>query len=452
MEPAAPGQFEALLRVADIALVHVNHRHIVWANPAMHRMFGYEPDELIGKPTRQLYTDPSTYEAFRRDLELALATTGHHSGVTRQVRKDGSAAWFEFHVARMEGEPEGVVAVILNRSDSHELTAELKRVNERYRSVVEDQTEIISRFRPDGTFIFVNEVFCRLFGKTEEELIGRKWQPAAHPDDLPMIESRLREMTPDHPVVVIENRAFIASGELRWMQFVNRGFFESDGRLAEVQAVGRDITDRKRVEQQLAESRQQLELALWGADLGVWDTDLVRGRSTFDARFCAMLGRTPDEIEPSMDGWLALVHPDDLPKVREAMRAHDAGETAAFEVEHRLRHKNGHWVWVLSRGKVARDAAGHAVRATGTHMDISNRKRVAVEGMDLLNKIQGLISGMEVSGSRPAKAQPSVPTDRTRLTGRNREILRLIAEGRTTAQIARSSASPNPRPRRIAAT
>jgi PAS domain S-box-containing protein len=125
--------------------------------------------------------------------------------------------------------------------------------------VVEDLTETINRFNADGILTFVNEVFCRVFGKSSDELLGSRWQPWAFPADLPLIEEKLRTLSPSNPVVVIENRIYSTSGTIRWMQFVNRGFFDREGRLIETQAVGRDITERKQAEQVLAGIRDELE-------------------------------------------------------------------------------------------------------------------------------------------------------------------------------------------------
>jgi PAS domain S-box-containing protein len=125
---------------------------------------------------------------------------------------------------------------------------------ERYRAVVEDQTELISRFRVDGTFTFVNDVFCRFFGRPAEELVGHAWHPVVFPEDLPMIETKLGSLSPSNPVVLIENRVFSGSGELHWMQFVNRAFFDGEGRITEIQSVGRDISVQKGAERALREA------------------------------------------------------------------------------------------------------------------------------------------------------------------------------------------------------
>ena len=133
----------------------------------------------------------------------------------------------------------------------------LSKSERRYRAVLEDQTETISRFNRDGSYTFVNDVYCRFFGKSRAELVGSAWMPAAHPDDLPMILERLSTLSPASPVVTIENRVFNGSGEVRWMQFVNRGFFDERGELVESQAVGRDITEQKRIKQALFASEEQ---------------------------------------------------------------------------------------------------------------------------------------------------------------------------------------------------
>jgi PAS domain S-box-containing protein len=125
------------------------------------------------------------------------------------------------------------------------------------------------------------------------------------------------------------------------------------------------------------ESAERLELALAGADLGLWDVDVRSGRQVCNERWYSMLGYRENEIEARQSSWEKLVHPDDLPSVRAAMEAHLRGETQAYEIEHRLRHKDGRWLWILSRGKVVeRDAAGTAVRVVGTHLDVTERKRL----------------------------------------------------------------------------
>ena len=160
--------------------------------------------------------------------------------------------------------------------------------------------------------------------------------------------------------------------------------------------------ERERVHEALRESEQRMELALHGADLGTWDWDIETGDLTFNERWAEMLGYTLDEIEPHLNTWEKLLHPDDMPGVQEVLNAHLEGKTDFYETEHRLRHKSGEWVWVLDKGRVIeRDAEGKPLRACGTHLDITERKRAEAEKEKLqaqLNQAQKMEILGQLSG------------------------------------------------------
>ena len=123
------------------------------------------------------------------------------------------------------------------------------------------------------------------------------------------------------------------------------------------------------------QSAEQLELALQGADMGLWDWDLRGDRFQHNEVTRQQLGYAPGEIGEFGGEWHGIIHPADRERMLGAVEAHFRGETPAYECEFRVRHKSGHWVWLLSRGKVVeRDEFGIAVRMAGTHMDLSRRK------------------------------------------------------------------------------
>lgn len=195
-------------------------------------------------------------------VQKALEQRSEYVDEFRIIRPDsGEVRWLANH-GRARYDQDGTPLVLLGTV--HDITERkrteglLRESEERYRAVVEDQTEVITRFRPDGTLTFVNDVYCRLFGKSRDQLLGGHWKPAVFPGDVPLIESRLRDMSPDHPIVVIENRIYSATGEMRWLQFINRGFYDEHGILIETQAVGRDITEKKQAEDLLRRYAQRL--------------------------------------------------------------------------------------------------------------------------------------------------------------------------------------------------
>lgn len=137
---------------------------------------------------------------------------------------------------------------------------------------------------------------------------------------------------------------------------------------------------RHTIDRRLKRSEEWLSLALWGADLGVWDWDARTNIVLYSERWAGILGFQVTEIAPEFASWRARVHPDDLPAMREAFDAHLENRVPCYESEHRLRHKDGRWVWVLAKGKVTeRDPQDRPLRVCGTLLDISERKRLEQE-------------------------------------------------------------------------
>jgi PAS domain S-box-containing protein len=121
----------------------------------------------------------------------------------------------------------------------------LEESEERYRNVVEDQTEFICRFLPDGTHVFVNEAYCRYFGLSREDIIGSRFTPNLSREDRKMVERVISSLTPENPVATVEQQIIMPDGNTRWQRWVDRAIFDPEGHLKEYQSVGRDITELK---------------------------------------------------------------------------------------------------------------------------------------------------------------------------------------------------------------
>jgi PAS domain S-box-containing protein len=264
----------------------------------------------------------------------------------------------------------------LTRDIAKRMRAEmaLRENEERYRAVVEDQTEVISRFKTDGTLLFVNDVFCRMFGKTHNELIGSKWQPQAAAEDVPLIEERLRALSPDNPVVIVENRVRTGGGDLRWMQFVNRAFFNSAGRHIETQSIGRDITERKRAEETLRQTDERLALAQRAACVGVWDWDMTANVINWTPEFSILFGLDPAKSPANFETWRNVLHPQDRENAEE--RIHEAIRSRKpLYNEYRIIMPSGEVKWINALGKVTYDEQGNPKRMLGICLDVTDRKR-----------------------------------------------------------------------------
>ena len=150
------------------------------------------------------------------------------------------------------------------RSNFDELARQgqaLKESEERYRNIIEDQTEFISRFSPDGTHVFVNEAYCRYFDKRREEIVGHRFRPKIPVEDRDLVKRFFTSLTPEHLVDNIEHRIIMPDGSIRWQRWSDRAIFDRDGDIREFQSVGRDTTDKKNAENQLQDAYEQITAA-----------------------------------------------------------------------------------------------------------------------------------------------------------------------------------------------
>ena len=136
---------------------------------------------------------------------------------------------------------------------------ELRQSQGRYLAILEDQTELICRSGPDGALTFVNEAYCRFFGKTRQELLGRAFLPAFPGEDGLILARHLASLSRDNPIGVIEHRVVLDGGQVRWLKWTTRAIYDSRSDFAEFQSVGRDVTERRQAEDQLREARDHLE-------------------------------------------------------------------------------------------------------------------------------------------------------------------------------------------------
>eukprot|EP01030_Chromulinospumella_sphaerica_P000262 gene262-264_t len=154
-----------------------------------------------------------------------------------------------------------------------ERTQALHQSEQRYLSILEDQTEMICRFDASNRMTFVNEAFCRLFHLRRDEVVGQVWAPIVHPDDLPMVTRALQGVSPAQPLVVVENRVVAGDGAIRWCQFSNRALYDDDGQLVEWQSVGRDVTERRQLEAELAQASERFQDLYDNAPCGYYALD-----------------------------------------------------------------------------------------------------------------------------------------------------------------------------------
>ncbi len=236
--------------------------HFLFVNKKWRETLGYEEREIPGLTIFDIIHEDSLkhcMETFQR------VVSGDNVGIIDAVFKTRSG--LKVYVEGMadcrmvDGKPQYTRGIFKDITDRKKADVALKESEERYRNVVEDQTEFISRFRPDGTFVFVNDAFCRYFNKTREEIIGKVYVPKIPEEDEADVARRFTSLTRENPVVTASNRVILEDGRIRWHQWSTRAVFDEEGRVQEYQSVGRDITELKEAEQELLRKNEELNAA-----------------------------------------------------------------------------------------------------------------------------------------------------------------------------------------------
>jgi PAS domain S-box-containing protein len=300
------------------------------------------------------------------------------SGSPAEIRSDYVEIIFFYLVG-------GVTGIVLDKDRRlHKLLEETQRQAAIYnRSLIEAGLDPLVTIGPDGKITDVNEATEKATGLAREELIGTDFS------DYFTEPQKAREgykkvfddgFVRDYPLE-IKNR----DGHNSQVLYNASLYRNESGDIVGIFAAARDISERKKAERALEEHQQRLELALYGGELGSWDWDLITNRVTVNARWVEMTGYALEELEPlHINFFNKLVHPDDREKMNQTVKEHWENRSERYDFEFRIITKSGGLRWINSRGQViARDQHGQPLRMTGTHLDITERKKAQQEIEDL---------------------------------------------------------------------
>ncbi|AMV26654.1 Sensor protein FixL [Gemmata sp. SH-PL17] len=279
-----PGADRGLIDSLDVPVVVLDRSGTVTAiNRAWERVFRpYEPgaDRGVGSDYLDVcsrITGPYSEGAAAVERGVCAVLNGALGRFTAECpfRVDGEIRWYQIRVAALTGRAPGATVAHWDVTDSRRAEHALRESEQRFRAVVESQTEQVCRFRPDGTLTFVNGACCRYFGRRADELIGQMFWGLVPESDRELVRRTLASIAPECPAATVEHRVLAPDGSVRWQQWTNRGLFSAGNQLIEFQSVGRDVTDRKRSEEQLRQSEERFRDLFHNAPLAsvCWRAD-----------------------------------------------------------------------------------------------------------------------------------------------------------------------------------
>ena len=345
--------------------------------------FAAPVDQIVGKTAAELYGPPVFEEEIKPRLDQCLR--GEKLQYEALVDFPGKGLrWMEMTYTpykRADGAVTGAISHGFDISRHKKMEERLKESERKWRKILINTPQLGITLDPRANIIFANKRFLELTGWDEKEIIGKNWFALCIPEEtreeIRNFFKTVMESRTTLGFTSYENEVLKRNGErlnIAWSNVLTR---DSQGNVTDVTCLGIDLTERKNAEEALKSQKDRLGFILEGTNVGAWGWNFQTGETIFDERWAKIIGYELGDISPtSIETWMRHTHPEDLQASNAALEKHFRGETEYYEIECRMKHKHGHWVWVLDRGKVISwTDDGQPLWMYGTHQDITERKR-----------------------------------------------------------------------------
>ena len=449
---------QSLLQSAQVAIISTDLSGLVTSfNAKAEALLGWGAGEVVGHQTPALWHDPREVAARAAALEQELGypvPPGFEAFVARVrlghtdqrewtfVTRDGRRVPVLLAVSGIRDTTDTLVGFMGIASDLRELKAQeeaLRSSERRFRHLVASVPGVVfEALRPDAgppRFVHVSDHVQELLGITAAEALRDPdfLRRALHPEDLPSFADTEARATAASSLFDWVGRLRGRDGRMRWVRIQSHPSPSSAGPTSWTGLI-LDLTERVESELALRDAEERWSLALKANNDGIWDWNTETDEIWFSPRYLSMLGFGPDELPGTLDSWRRLVHPQDLPEAMAQAREYIEGRLPTYQLVFRMRHKEGGWRWILSRGVGRRGLDGRMSRVVGSHSDITQQreseqalKASQARSQALLEAMPDIISLLSSDGTYlevHAQSEEYLIRPKAEIIGRNvRELL-----------------------------
>ncbi|GAB4410772.1 MAG: hypothetical protein OHK0039_15390 [Bacteroidia bacterium] len=374
-------RFRLLVEKSPFPIIVHQHGTLIYANIAAQLLFDTGQEDYIGTSIMQFI--PESWRAFIAQRVETVYRDGSTPVVREQyVRPDGTLVDVEAGAVLIDFNGVQSVLVVF-RDISEQVRTERLLRESKFRLL---QAQEIGRM---GTWeldlrtreLWWSDSLYKLFGlvpRPDEPITLQRALDMLHPEDSAQVRSMQEQLERGecdfdfiHRICLPDSQSII------YVHVVAEVLKDSDDRPISMLGIVRDITEQHLASQRLMQSEYRLRMALRGGALGTWDWDVRSGRVIYDEQWAAILGYDLADIADHLQSWLMLIHPDDAQQVAETITAYLRGASSYFEIECRMRTREGGWKWICSRGEVVEWSPTRIpLRVAGTHQDITETREV----------------------------------------------------------------------------
>jgi len=394
-EAAAQAERE---RLSDIL---TNMGDVVWSATLPDFVMTYVSpsiETVIGYPAERLMREPGLIDELTPPDDLALRNATLEQGMrsgrfdfTHRLRcADGSLRWVRCKAAVLydaNRRPCRLDGILSDITVEREALERARKSDALYRAVVDDQQEAIIRFRPDFTITFANRQYAAFYNLAPEDLLGVHMGDLLAPAEWMWVEREIATLSPVQPTCIHEYEKPLPGGVTRWIRWINRALFDGAGAVTEIQCVGHDVTDLKRLERELESGRELFALAVASSGDGIFDWNISSNEVWYSPRWKEMFGYGDDELPNTYETWEKLIHPDDKQRVLDRVDAYSRNPVGVLRSQARYRHRNGSIVHIESRMIQRQSDDDSQLRVVGAYTDVTakvvaeRRMRDAIESL-----------------------------------------------------------------------
>jgi PAS domain S-box-containing protein len=368
------------------------------------KVIGYKREEIIGKKHFYDLAPPEDREEIKKHgLEVIQGKGSLHNFENKIVTRDGKVVWVITNgmpIWNMQGGVTGFRGSDTDITERKLAEEELKAQKDRLNNIIEGTNAGTWEWNLQSGEALFNEKFAELLGYTLTELSPTSqetWRRLVHPEDLWKDKEIFDEhLKGERGSVSFEVRMKHKSGNWIWVLDAGKVISRTeDGKPLWMYGTIVDINERKQAEEKLKSQKERLDNIIEGTNAGPWEWNLRKGEAIISEKWANILGYTLEELAPIDEKiWVKLLHPEDLKKNRELIKKHFNRETEYFSNEVRMKHKDGHWTWVLDKGKIISWTDDlKPLWMYGTIVDINDRKQAEVEIQSQRERLSNIIEG-----------------------------------------------------------
>ena len=386
-------KYKALIGNMYSSMLIIQNGEVKFANKALEELSGYNIQEILGSDFLTYLAPQERDKVYRFYIDRIKGNNVPAEYRTKVVKKNGQSIFVNIKVKTIQFGAEPAILVVMTDVDEQvHAEIKLKESEEKFRSIVQFINDGIVYIDENATILHVNKALTNLLETNPNRLVGKnaltlseKFATKTHfPHFYQFILDGLKGI-PVEPFEIEHNK--------RILEF-SVSFDSNTGRVV---GIVRDLTQQKQTERELIIQSRKASDALRGANLGTWEWNIQSGEMIFNQRCAEIIGFSLAEASGwTMQEWKERAHPDDVKKSEKRMQAHFNKKRKFYECEMRIRHKDGGWIWVMEKGKVATwSEEGKPLLISGTQQDITDRKIAEEEIKESERRLATLMDNLQ---------------------------------------------------------